>query len=61
MALQSHLAELERRHQAIDKEIEKEMGAPGGDDLKLAELKRKKLQLKDQIERLRTAAKPTLH
>ncbi|GGH29993.1 DUF465 domain-containing protein [Alsobacter metallidurans] len=61
MALQSHLAELERRHQAIDKEIEKELGAPSGDDLRLAELKRKKLLLKDQIERLRVAAKPTLH
>ena len=61
MALQSHLAELERRHQAIDKEIERELVAPAGDDLRLVELKRKKLQLKDQIERLRSAAKPTLH
>ncbi|WP_406854742.1 MULTISPECIES: YdcH family protein [unclassified Alsobacter] len=61
MALQSHLAELERRHQAIEKEIEREIGAPAGDDLRLAELKRKKLQLKDQIERLRISAKPTLH
>jgi hypothetical protein len=61
MALQSHLAELERRHQALEKEIEKEVVQPGHDDLKLAELKRKKLQLKDEIERLRQASRPTLH
>ena len=62
MALQSHLAELERRHQALEKEIEKEVVQPGSDDLRLAELKRKKLQLNDEIERLRQASpKPTLH
>jgi hypothetical protein len=62
MALQSHLAELERRHQALEKEIEKEVVQPGSDDLRLAELKRRKLQLKDEIERLRQAApKPTIH
>ena len=62
MALQSHLAELERRHQALEKEIEKEGVQPGHDDLRLAELKRKKLQLKDEIERLRhSIPKPTIH
>lgn len=62
MALQSHLAELERRHEALEKEIEQELVHPGADDLKLASLKRKKLQLKDQIERIRqSASKPTLH
>lgn len=62
MALQSHLAELERRHQALEKEIEKEVVQPSADDLRLAELKRKKLQLKDEIERLRHAVpKPTIH
>lgn len=62
MALQSHLAELERRHEALEKEIETEALRPGGDDLRLAELKRRKLQLKDEIQKLRQAApKPTLH
>ncbi|WP_293866961.1 DUF465 domain-containing protein [uncultured Alsobacter sp.] len=62
MALQSHLVELERRHQALEKEIEQEMHHPSTDDLRLAELKRRKLQLKDEIERLRQATvKPTLH
>jgi hypothetical protein len=67
MALQSHLAELERRHEALEKEIEKERVHPGTDDLRVVSLKRKKLQLKDQIERLRqgvprpTLPRPTLH
>ena len=61
MALQSHLAELERRHQALEREIEKELVHPAGSDLRMVEQKRKKLLLKDQIERLRGATKPTIH
>ncbi len=61
MALQSHLAELERRHKALEREIEQELTHPAGDDLKLAELKRKKLQLKDEIERLRQSSPVTVH
>ncbi len=53
MSMQAHLAELERRHQALQREIEKEETLPGTDDLKLHELKRRKLQLKDEITRLK--------
>lgn len=53
MALQNHLAELERRHDALDREISKELIHPATDELKLAELKRKKLILKDEIAKLR--------
>jgi hypothetical protein len=60
MALQSHLAELERRHKALEREIEQELTHPAGDDLKLVELKRKKLLLKDEIERLRHSASSTV-
>lgn len=62
MSLQSHLAELQRRHQMLEKEIATEQLMPGGSDAKLAELKRKKLQLKDEIERLKVETKsPTMH
>ncbi len=54
MAIQSHVAELERRHQHIEKEIEEALAHPGVDSLELSELKRKKLLLKDEIARLRT-------
>jgi hypothetical protein len=54
MSIESHLTELERRHQALEREIESERIHPGSDSLKLAELKRRKLLLKDEIEKLRT-------
>jgi hypothetical protein len=53
MSLQSHVAELERRHDALDREIAKELLHPASDELELAELKRRKLQLKDEIAKLR--------
>ena len=52
MSLNSHLAELHRRHQVLQKEIEKEAQQPATSELKLAELKRKKLLLKDEIFKL---------
>jgi len=52
--MEMHLAELERRHEAIEKEIEEAMHHPGIDTLALTELKRRKLTLKDEIERLKT-------
>jgi hypothetical protein len=55
MSLQSHLSELERRHEAIDKEIESELLHPSTDDLTLREMKRRKLCLKDEIEKLKHA------
>ena len=54
MSLQIHLSELERRHQALEREIQDAMAHPSTDDLKIAELKRRKLQLKDEITRLRS-------
>lgn len=54
MPLQNHLAELERKHQAIDRAIEEALTHSSSDDLEVVELKRKKLQLKDEIEKLKT-------
>ncbi len=53
MSIDSHLSELVRRHQALEEAILAEESHPASDDIKVHELKRKKLQLKDQIERLR--------
>ena len=53
MAIQGHLSELERRHHALEKEIAEALKHNSIDDLKIVELKRQKLQLKDEIERLR--------
>ena len=61
MSLQSHLAELERRHQALETAIEKEKVHPATDDLKLCAMKKEKLRLKDEIERLRHPPERTVH
>ncbi len=53
MAIQSHLAELEKRHQALETEINEALNHPSTDDLLIVELKRKKLHVKDEIARLR--------
>jgi len=53
MTMQAHLAELERRHQAFKEKIAEAMTHNSVDDLTIAELKRQKLHLKDEIERLR--------
>jgi hypothetical protein len=52
-SLHSHLTELERRHEALDREISKEWACPAVDEMKLAELKRRKLQIKDEIAKLK--------
>jgi hypothetical protein len=53
MAIESHLAELEKRHQALEQQISDAQTHPSADDLQIAELKRRKLHVKDEIERLR--------
>ena len=53
MTIKADLSELERRHKAIEKEIAEALAHSSTDDLKIAELKRRKLKLKDEIERAR--------
>ena len=59
MSLQNHLSELERRHDALDREIAREQLHPAADAGRMAALKRRKLLLKDEIVKLRAGT--TLH
>jgi hypothetical protein len=61
MTIHAHLAELERRHQALEEEIAEAMTHPSTDGLKIAELKRRKLLVKDEIQRLRIGPGVSLH
>jgi hypothetical protein len=61
MSMQAHLAELERKHRALEDEIADAINHPSADDLQIAELKRRKLLVKDEIERLRVEVSPSLH
>ena len=53
MTIKAHLAELERKHKVIEDELAEALAHSSSDDLKIAELKRRKLILKDEIERVR--------
>ncbi len=53
MSHMAHLAELERKHRVLDERIREEMRHPSADPVKVTELKREKLQLKDEIMRER--------
>ena len=61
MTIQAHLAELELKHRALEDEIAEAMTHPSTDGLIIAELKRRKLQVKDEIERLRVGVTAILH
>lgn len=61
MPMQTHLAELQRRHDDLDREIAKEWTHPAADEVRVAELKRRKLQLKDEIAKLLKTELQTVH
>jgi hypothetical protein len=52
MAISTRLAELEQRHQMLEAELSDALGHLSTDDFQLTELKRRKLQVKDEIARL---------
>ena len=54
MAVESSIKELSDKHQRIQELIEAEMAHTGWDELRVATLKKEKLRLKDELERLRT-------
>ncbi|EAU41501.1 hypothetical protein FP2506_13749 [Fulvimarina pelagi HTCC2506] len=54
MSLENHIAKLEQRHSALDNELVAVLTTqPATSDAEIKEMKLRKLQLKDQIERLR--------
>lgn len=52
MTVSSHIVELKRKHQTLSDAVEHAQRAPGADDLEIASLKKQKLALKEQIQRL---------
>jgi hypothetical protein len=52
MSMSSHLSELRRKHQALSDTIDEEQRKLSSDDLDIKALKLRKLQIKEEIERL---------
>ena len=61
MAIHAHLVELEKRHRALEDELNEALMHPSADDLKIAELKRRKLLVKDEIARLQNEVGASVH
>ncbi len=57
MAMAAHLAELAEKHKSLEDRIDRAIASPGSDDLEIRRLKREKLKLKDEIERLSKATR----
>ena len=53
MAVEARIRELGSRHQSLEQAIQEELRRPAANDLRLKELKRQKLRLKEEMESLR--------
>ena len=56
MAIEARIRELDARHRSLEELIEDEMSHLSSDDLRVRELKRQKLRLKEEMEALRAKA-----
>ncbi len=52
MSLTAHLQELKKKHQHLSDAVEEAQRHPGVDALEIRTLKKRKLQVKEEIERL---------
>jgi len=55
MALQGHITELSDKHRRLEQLIESEMAHPDWDQVRVAAMKKEKLRIKDELERLRSS------
>jgi len=55
MTIASHLQELRKKHDTLSTMVEQAQRSPGSDDLKIADMKKQKMKLKEEITRLSEA------
>ena len=55
MALQEPMQELSEKHKKLQELIESEMAHPDWDEVRVTALKKEKLRVKDELERLRSS------
>jgi hypothetical protein len=55
MAMQGHVQELSEKHKKLEEAIEIEMAHPDWDEVRVSALKKEKLRIKDELERLRAS------
>jgi hypothetical protein len=52
MSIEAHIKQLELKHQTLDEKLNDLRHSPSTSNVRIAELKRQKLQIKDQIRRI---------
>ena len=52
MSIEAHIASLREKHSKLDEEIKQETLKGPGNNVRITALKREKLRIKDEIERL---------
>jgi len=53
MSVEAHLETLEKKHGQLEEELRFQLGSPSAHDETVTELKRRKLRLKDKINKLK--------
>ena len=55
MTVEAHLESLQKKHVALEEELHSLMASPSRKDTEIAECKRRKLRIKDEIQRLKSS------
>jgi len=58
MAVENRIRALRERHQSLEAQIQQETARPHPDDSRIASLKRQKLRIKDEIQRMEHELEP---
>ena len=56
MSIESHAAELQRKHDALEKALHEEELHAARDDMRISDLKKQKLRIKQELSTLSAAA-----
>lgn len=57
MTIRAHIEALEKKHGALEQKLNTALASPSADDSEIAEIKRLKLRLKDEMERLKASTR----
>ena len=58
MSIDARIRELDRRHRSLESDLRDALAHPSSPDAALREIKRRKLHIKEEIESLKSRARP---
>lgn len=57
MTVLAHIASLEKKHVALEEELQAILASPSSGDREIQDVKRRKLRLKDELQRLKASTR----